>query len=404
MWLEMFDAGTTLVIDPLDDTPGMDAAYFRELDMERQFPTERQDDINDLLVDTPFSGFLRPWPEGFPWRMWMDYTDRHRGDYGGPKFTLYNWDDYSGDFSPVPAATAEVVTPTLYDPGASVDDARATDWLTSKEIEVAAGSDDPTTWLRLPLRNEVGGRDGHNCDLLNRVVITQNAHSGPHYKLVGDYNPIFAPFDLRRPEWYDLVDSQGHPLDLDAAGMIKDQLCSILNDSSYRIYVRPANWRWVVTVTAYYYYVSWWEFFLTKEIFTHAYFNRPPIYPHRHNLLKTTRTQDLEFDNVYWSLDAGIDDGFHRSRGAQFLRQQIVDAQWWTYSEAYILAGNDPAKLYLWMWPPEQGDIVLGIGNVDHITGQQQTVWFKQNRDLETYTRGIIGTYLIMDFVAAQGF
>ena len=63
----MFDAGTTLVIDPLETSvPGMDSAYFRELDMEYQFPTQRQDEINQYLVDTPFSGFLRPWPDG--WR------------------------------------------------------------------------------------------------------------------------------------------------------------------------------------------------------------------------------------------------------------------------------------------------------------------------------------------------
>ncbi len=401
----MFDAGTTLVIDPLETSvPGMDSAYFRELDMEYQFPTQRQDEINQYLVDTPFSGFLRPWPDGFPWRMWMDYTDRHRGDYGGPQFTLYNWDDYSGDFAPVPAPTAQVITPTLYDPGANPDDTRMSDWLTPGEIQTAEGSSDPTTWLRLPLRNEPGGKDGHRCNLLNPAVITQHAHTGPHYKMVGDYNAIYAPFDLRHSEWYDLVDSMGNPLDLSQANLIKEQLCSILNDSSYRLYVRPANWRWVATVKAYYYYISWFEFFLTFQMFTHAYFNRPPIYPHRHDLIHTTRTQSVEWDHTWWSLDGGIDDGFNRSKGAAFLRHQIIDAQWWTYSEAYVFARNDPAKLYIWLWPPEAGDLVLGIGNIDHITGSQQTVWFRQNRDLtDEYRRLVLGGYLVMDFIAASG-
>lgn len=133
IWAEMFDAGTTLVIDPLDETPGMDSAYYRALDMEYQFPGQLQAQINQYLVDTPLSGFLRPWPDGFPWRMWMDYTDRLRGDYGGPHFDLFHWDDISGDFEPVPAPTATVITATVYDPGTYRDDARVTDWFTSED-------------------------------------------------------------------------------------------------------------------------------------------------------------------------------------------------------------------------------------------------------------------------------
>lgn len=400
----MFDAGTTLVIDPFGDTPGMDSGYFRELDMEYQFPQERSDEINWLLTNTPYSGIYRPWPDGFPWRMWMDYTDRNRDDYGGPQFTFYHWDDFSGDFEPVPAPVSKVVPEADYDPGADVDDTRAGDWLTSDEIVAAEGSSDPTTWLRLPLRNEPGGSHYHTCELGNRVVLHQDHHTGPHFKLEGDYNPIYAPFDLRHPEWYDIVGDNGDHLNLDAAGLIKEQLFSILNDNTYKIYVRPANWRWVATVKAYYYYVSWFELIYTYELFTTAWFNRPPIYPHRHDLLKTTRDFPIYFDHQWWSLDGGIDYGFNSSRGAQFLRDQIVDSQWWTYSEAYIFARNDYAKLYLWLWPPEPGDIVLGIGNLDHITGQQQTVWFKQVVDLtDEYPREVIGTYLIMDFNAAGG-
>lgn len=402
IWAEMFDAGTTLVIDPLDETPGMDSAYYRALDMEYQFPGQLQAQINQYLVDTPLSGFLRPWPDGFPWRMWMDYTDRLRGDYGGPHFDLFHWDDISGDFEPVPAPTATVITATVYDPGTYRDDARVTDWFTSEEVVAAEGSSDPTTWLRLPLRNEPGGRDGHNCELLNRVVINQFAQAGPHYKMVGDYNPIFAPFDLRHPEWYDIIDSQGFPYDPGASPVKKEQLISLLNDNAYKLYVRPANWRWAVTVTAYYYYVSWFEFFLTKQIFTHAYFDRPPIYPIRHNYLHTSRTATIEWDHSYWSQDAGIDDGFERSRGSQFLRDQIIDAQWWTYSEAFIFARNDPAKIHLWLWPPESGDIVLGISTADRITGQESIFWLRQNQDLtHVYQRQVIGSYLDLGFAAA---
>jgi hypothetical protein len=399
----MFDAGTKMMIDPLVNIPGMDQGYYRELDMEYQFPTERQFNINDLLIDTPTSGTYRPWPDPFSWRMWMDYADRNRGDYGGPQFTLYNWDDFNGGVDPVAAPTAQVVTPALYDPLVSADDTRASDWLTPSEIQAAEGSPDPTTWLRLPLYNEPGGKQGSHCNLLNRVVLHQDGHTGPHYKLEGNYNPIYAPFDLRHPEWYDILDSNGDALETGSSAIIKDQLCAILNDNTYRVYVRPANWRWTATVTAYYFYISWFEFFLTSQIFTHAYFNRPPIYPYRHDLLTTTRTFPIEWDHTFWSLDSGIDYGFNSSRGAGFLRHQIIDSQWYTLSEAYVFARNDPVKLYIWLWPPEAGDIVLGIGNLDHITGHEQVVWFKQNRDLtDEYPRTVIGTYLVTDFVVAQ--
>lgn len=403
----MFDAGTTMVIDPFEETPGMDSGYYRGLDMEYQFPTELQDQINQRIIDTPLSGFYRPWPDGFPWRMWMDYSNRLRGDYGGPHFDLFHWDDFSGNFEPAPAPTATVITPTLYDPGTYRDDARITDWFTTAEIQAAEGAEaanDPTTWMRLPLRNEPGGRDGYRCNLLNKVVVNQFAQAGTHYKMVGDYNPLYAPFDLRHPEWYALVDSNGSPYDPGMTGVDPRQWLSLLNNNSYKLYVRPANWRWAVTVTAYYYYISWFELIYTKEIFTHAYFDRPPIYPRRHDFLTTTRTADLEWDNTYWSHDAGIDDGFERSRGSQFLRDQIVDAQWWTYSEAYVLAGNDPAKIYLWLWPPEPGDIVLGISTIDRITGQESVIWLKQTADLtDIYQRQVIGIYLDLGFTAAGG-
>ena len=399
----MFDAGTTMIIDPLVNIPGMDSGYFRELDMEYTWPGERQVAINNLFVDTPTNGIYRPWPDAFPWRCWMDHTDRYEGEDGGPHFTLYQWDDLFQSFDPVPLETATIIEDADYDAIADPADTRVTDWMTSEEVVAAEGSADPTTWLRQPLRNEVGGRDGHNCDLKNRVVINQAGHTGAHFTLAGDYNPIYAPFDLRHPEWYDVLGSDGQSIDYSGSQLVKDQLCSIINDSSARVYVRPANWRWVATVKAYYYYVSWFEFFLTSEIYTQAYFNRPPIYPVRHDLIHTTQTQSVEWENVFYSSDPGISYGFNSSRSAGWLRYQIIDAQWWSLSEAYIFAKNDPLTLALWLWPPEAGDIVLGIGNVDHITGDEQVIWFRQNRDLtDEYPRTVIGSYIVMDFVAAN--
>ena len=58
MRAQLYDAGTTLMIDPLDTTPGMDSAYYRGLDMEYKWPRERADVINELLRVTPLTGTL----------------------------------------------------------------------------------------------------------------------------------------------------------------------------------------------------------------------------------------------------------------------------------------------------------------------------------------------------------
>ena len=88
---------------------------------------------------------------------------------------------------------------------------------------------------------------------------------------------------------------------------------------------------------------------------------------------------------------------------AGFLRHQIIDAQYWTLSEAYIFHHNDPATLVLWMWPPDKGDIVLGVSEIDRTTGADQIYWVQQNRDLtDVYPRTVIGNYIVLDFIAAD--
>jgi hypothetical protein len=396
IWAEFYDAGTTMVIDPLVSVPGMDQGYYREIDMEYKWPGERAGEINDDLINTPLRGEYRPWPDPFPWRMWVDYTKRYEGADGGLKTDLYHWEYLTSSTIIAPSSLAQIEDPAVYEPNIERRYARMTNSPTTEEIAAAnLWRSNPTEYLRRLLYNEAGSKHGVNCDLLQPLVMNHAAHYGYEFKLVLDYNPIFAPVDMRHPEWYDLLDENGQQL----PDEIKEHRLSLLNNGAYRLYLRPANWRWVGKVYANYLYVSWFEMFPTREVFTTAWFNRPPIYPWRHDLIHSTQTAPIEYLHNYYSIDYGIEYGFNSSRGAQFLRDQIISAQWWRMSEAYIFTGNDPATLILWLYPPEQGDIVLGVGELDHITGAEKMFWVRQNRDLtDEYQRTVIGNYIILNF------
>jgi hypothetical protein len=391
---ELFDAGSALNIVPWMDTPGMNEAYFREIDMEYTWPGEFQTRINNALVDTELRRDLLPWPDPFPGRCWVDWTTRYEGADGGLQIETARHDVMFDQWSLVPAPLAQIQDATDYQPNVDRDSERLGDAKTVAEI--SAEGPQPTPYLRLALRNEVGGANGGWCDLREQAVLRQHHHTGDEYRLVINYSPLFAPVDLRHPEWYDVLDANGGPLQQQEP----DRWLSLRPDGVYRLYLRPANWRWVATVWANYWYVSWFESFPTRLVFTTAWFNRPPIYPRRHDLIHSTQVAYEEYLGSYYSTDAGIDYGFNSSRGAAFLRHQIIDSQWWTLSEAFIFTGNDPATLALWMWPPEAGDIVLGIGRVDHPTEREEVIWLRQNRDLtDEYPRTVIGSYIIYDFV-----
>jgi hypothetical protein len=391
MRAELFDAGSTLTTVPWRTAPGMDDAYFRGLDMEYQFPNELQSLINQRLRETPLRKTLSPWPKPFPGRCWIDWTPRYVGQDGGLQINTVRHEVMFNQYSFVAGKLTQIPKQADYDPVTNINDTRIADAKIVEEI--AAEHDHPTEWLRRPLYNEEGGKDYGYCGLEEPVSLVQNHHIGDEFRLVINYNPIFAPVDLTHPEWYSVVNSNGDP--------VHDQLrrMSMRQDGRYRLYLRPANWRWAATVWANYLYVSFFEMFTTRLVFTTAWFDRPPIYPRRHDLIRTTQTADWEYLNTLYSIDVGISWAMQESRGAQFLRFQIIDAQWWTQSEAFIFLGNDPCTLAMWLWPPEPGDIVLGIGEVDNVSGAEQVVWLVQNRDLtDQYPRTVTGSYIVPEF------
>lgn len=394
--VELFDAGTTLQVIPWQDSPGMDDAYFRGLDMEYTFPGDLQGPINERLRTTPLRADLSPWPVPFPGRCWIDWTPRYEGADGGLQIDTARWGVLFEDYDLVPAPTAQIPGTADYEPNVYRDDERLEDTKTVEEIQ--ADWPHPTEWLRRPLGNETGGSRGGYCDLEQAAVMVQNYHIGDEFRPVINYSPLFAPVDLRHPEWYNVVNVDGEQI-----SESPERWMSMRPDGRHRLYLRPANWRWVATVWANYIYVSWFEMFPTRLVFTFAHFDRPPIYPTRHDLIHTSQYTQIEYLNTMWSYDIGIEDAYNLSRGAQFLRDQIIDSQWWTQSEAFIFTRNDPLTLAMWLWPPEPGDIVLGIGTVDQKTGEEQVAWIQQNRDLtDEYQRQVTGSYIDLAFTVAS--
>jgi hypothetical protein len=397
MKAQLFDAGSKLQIVPWMDVPGMQEAYFRGLDMEYQFPGDLQNAINQSLRETPLTETLLPWPQPFPGRCWIDWTPRYEGEDGGLQIETFRLDQYSGDLEPVPANLAQLEDDTDYRPIVTRASERMEDMLTVDEIQDR--NDHPTEWLRLPLRNEQGGSAYGYCQLEQPISLVQDHHSGDEYRININYSPLFAPVDCRHPEWYRVVRTDGSP----AQSIDVETFLSLRPDGYYKLYLRPANWRWVATVWANYIYVSFFEMFYTRQVFTTAYFDRPPIYPRRHDLIHTTQVADFEYLGTLYSTDTGIDWAFNSSRGAAFLRHQIIDSQWWTYSEAFIFTGNDPATLAMWLWPPEAGDIVLGIGKYDPTSGFEEVLWLEQLIDLtDEYPRTVTGSYIVLDFTVTN--
>jgi len=383
---ELYDVGTRLIKATHLSPPGMDAAYYRETDMEYDWPQERTGEIREAVLGSEKRIELRPWPEPFPGVMWIDYTNKYIGVKGGLQLGMYNLDLFTNSFEPLPKNTSQITIGADYSPDTNRADARMGDMRSVEDV--VASQPEPTKWLRVPLLNERGSGTG----LETPATLIQECHTGAAFALDGNYSPLFTPFDTREPDLYDMVDDNGNPVPEEK----KLAYLTLSEGAFYRLYLMPAKWRWVATVVAHYIYISWFEMFPTDEIFTKAWFSRPPIYPVRHNVMYTKDEYMFEYNYVLHSYDPGVNDGFDRSRGSATLRFWIIDAQWWTLSEAYIFQANDDCSLVIWQHPPDPGDVVLGIGRVDFPGGQEERLWLIQRQDVsQRWPNTVVGIFLV---------
>lgn len=407
MRAELYDAGTRLLkgthgggsLLDVKARPGMEKGSFREIDFEYDVSNSRERifEINRRLRTEEVLTTLAPWPLPFPARMWVDHTARYNGEIGGPVMSVYHADPYSSLYDEVPAEVTQLVN---LDRKEEVrrEDGRISRMQTPEEISEHVPA--PTEYLRLSMENSDPGFG--NLEDSGIVVMHNTDKEGGRLTLSMDYNAIFTSFDLRYPERYRVLNADGEVLARDPADVAR--FLEFDPEGHYRLYLRPAKWRNVMTVVAHYIYISWFEFFTTDEIFTQAYFHRGPIYPRRHDILNDEPA--FTVNGVPHAYSEAMNEQWEQTQAAAKMAKMIIDAQWYTLSEAYTFSGNDPGSLVTTLYPHEADDFVLGIARVEPYGGASEEVWIQarnnEETDEPTHTPQTLNTYYVPWFVTPQ--
>jgi len=379
---EVYDAGSEPV-QPVSGIPGMDELYWRDGDFEEELFQSRLYETNVICRAVSPLLTMRPWPDQLARKMWVDFTTRYAAtEDDGLAFRLYRHDVLEDDCPPVPSDHADFV----YSPDENADHAQShvikmDDW---EAIQAAA--DYPPNWLRLPTGNELAG-------LKAPLALRWNDQAGIGYRLELRENSLFAPFDLRLgSEYYRVLDDNGDAVSPYEA----EHLLDIREGGRYRLYLRPARWRYVATVVAHYTIITPFESWPIDETHTRAHYDRPPIYPKRHDVINTS--QDASYPNYYGTLcclDSGIDWQWSASRSAARLAIEVLDAQYWTLCEFKLFIGYEIPWVAVWRYPPQVGAIVAGLERIDSASGERSRVWIQQRLDVsDRYPQTVLGVFL----------
>lgn len=393
IYAELFDCGTTFVKYPWNDVPGMDQGYYRELDMEHYWPSERTDEIRDAILAVPNRVDYEPWPQQLSGYLWIDWHKSYWGDVGGPQIKLWHYDFWADESHPVPAAVTmtqdrrQPPWPQYGGVNESIEPLDRRSARTKTQDEINDNLEVPTDdkWIRLPLINEI-----EQPQLTDPVIIKQGNHQGTAYLPSVNYGSCFQGVDLTKGvDWYNFIDDDGNEMSAEE-GMERSYL---RDNATYRLYLAPAKWRMTCFVLAHYWYASYTESYGVPLQFVKAFYTRPSVYPVRHDVNHTKDQTVITWLDTDYSFDDGVNSAFDRSRGSLDLRQEIIDQQWWTLSEAFIFIFNDPVLMALWQHPPDPGDIVLGIGRVDY-GGNESRHWVVQKKDINhIWPREVIGLF-----------
>lgn len=376
---EVYDAGTRAVHRGLV-VPGMDQCGWTSLDFEYSVasPLDRVS-VNEQVRAGATPRTVAPWPLPFREACHVDYTDRYRG----LALTLHEWDQDAQRWAVCPGAAAAVF------PGVG-DNADREDTLAARALAVdevqAQASVTPAEWLRLPFTNELDG-----TALAQPLELRWHGVRGSEMAFSLEDNDYFEPWDLTVPDRYSFVDDAGVAVE-------RGEVYRICRDRArLALYLRPRRWRIFARTIAHYWFVSgFWEQ-PVDEVFLRVYWDRPPFAPVRQYVAATKALRDIWYEwfgGLWVSYDAGLQWAFDHSRTAAELRDEIADAQWWDMCSAMILMSVEPAVLVVDREPPQQWDVVMGIGRVDVVSGREDRVWAVQTANLDAlYPRSAIGTF-----------
>jgi len=189
---------------------------------------------------------------------------------------------------------------------------------------------------------------------------------------------LFAPFDFRHPEWYRCFSEDGTELTNTA------QWLELRPDMDYVIHLRPRWWRVTVFLLAHFAYISLWGFQLNDEFFVHVFFDRPPVYPYRTDVIHSKQEQGTEnWNGDMRSYDIGLDYWWEQTTAAANLAREVLDQQYSWYCVVYMFLSNEDPDLFMEAWPPRKEEIVCVIEHVDKITGKTQPVIVRQHVNLD---------------------
>lgn len=365
----------------VDAAPGLDRVTWREIDTEEDIGEDRSAEINAALISDPgYTLDVAKWPEPLPRRIPLDWhrcLERRGTD--GLHLNLHQVDAYRpGSYAPSGEVSLDL-TPSYSDVSTTRME-RDLSWR-----EVRSEEPDATRWIRLDSDNELRGLLGEPL-----AARWDGATSGVYRFEIPDQS-LLTPVDMRLGlDAYDVLDADGEPVESELAGQLLN-----LGIGRFVLYTRPRRWRWTVWVIAHYANISAFEYFVAEEEFVSSAFIRPPIYPYRHDVLTTSLSTPLiGFYGDALSYDTALDYRYDHSRGGEKLRSEILESQIRTLCYVKLFLFVELAELTLWAWPPQPGEIVLGIGRIDDATGHESRFWLRQKADLESiYPRYVIGVY-----------
>lgn len=357
IYATLHDAGTQLRTQAAT-VPGCDLAWWTD---SRLFETsifeirERVAAQNAFMADLA-GRKVRPWPLELPAHAWVDWTPRY--EYSGTDglaLDLHHLDYYS-PYRPIrPLGEVRFRTNNVY-PILHPADAQLARELTVRET--AESQAVPSDWYRLPTLNESGG-----TQLREPVALRVQAPRAPVLLTMPD-NSLWTPFDLTAgPDRYRAVTvgEGGQVVDIP-----EDEVAAALAlhpRGRYRLHLRPRRWRYYVIVYAVYYYISFFDFFPVAQAVSLAWYDQPPKYPTRHNVLSGNDS------------DPGINWQFEHSNAAAELRTELYAHQWHTLSEAFVFGYIDHTEMWAYRYWPFAGEYVLGVERLDEVTGRRSAVW-----------------------------
>lgn len=384
LMVEPRDVGTLAVV-VRELVPGADLLYWRELRVEEDAFAWDVPAHNAAMVAAAGDVDVAPWPEKVARCAPVDITARY--DFA-VRLQLLQRASLLAATDPqawgeVPDGLARIIDPRTpvdpFDRGAS--------HLTGQrsQEEIRAESAEPWRFLRLPFRNEVGA-----CDFKRPAVFRWDGLQAARFTFRLEDDPLFVPFDLSHPERYAWFGEDGSPLEGGEA------FAEVGAGADLVLYLVPRRWRLWIHCWVHYEWITWFEQVPNDEQFIRIFYDRPPFYPVRHDVVHSAGQADLwhDYEEAWLSWDSGVDSKVTGSAAAAALRHEIVMQQWYSLCTAYVLTGVEPAKVTIWQDPPRVGEIVAGIGHRSRSLGVERPIWAVQATDASAlYPRTVIGEF-----------